>query len=129
MKREVIKHRKRKTEKMASSDLYSPDLSVVSEGGENTTEDEGGGGGGGPTAGSPPDANCSMPVPDWKEEYTVATATVCGMYLVFGLMCAFFGYRWGFVRVHHFYAMQEMNVEIFYFLSVSQAEEEGVCMS
>ena len=76
---------------MASSDLYSPDLSV-SDGGDNVT-----GGGEGATpgdpGGTPAATNCSMPVPDWKEEYNVATATICGMYLVFGLVCAFFGYR------------------------------------
>ncbi len=37
--------------------------------------------------------NCSLPPPAWAREYDVATATVCGMYLVFGLVCAFFGYR------------------------------------
>ncbi len=75
---------------MASSDLYSPDLSE-----DNVTSGDGGGDGegGDPTSPTSSATNCSMPVPDWKRDYNVATATICGMYLVFGVMCAFFGYR------------------------------------
>lgn len=38
--------------------------------------------------------NCSLPTPFFSHEtYNVVTATICMLYLFFGVFCAFFGYR------------------------------------
>ena len=79
---------------MENSDWYSPDLSSSTSGEDgnimpNTTQ-------------SPDDnvitssmQNCSLPSPILigNQDYNVVTATICGLYLVFGVVCTFFGYR------------------------------------
>ena len=85
---------------MANSDWYSPNDSYVLDEEDKTNNDS-----------SIDDvtslfpalvANCSLPSPpDWTGGGTtaeeagvrIATAVVCALYLVFGLVCIFFGYR------------------------------------
>jgi hypothetical protein len=38
--------------------------------------------------------NCSLPTPFFESsDYNVVTATICALYFMFGIFCAFFGYR------------------------------------
>ena len=38
--------------------------------------------------------NCSLPAPFFESsDYNVVTATICALYFMFGIFCAFFGYR------------------------------------
>ena len=85
---------------MENSDWYSPNLSTSDAGG-----DVGSGGGNAPnTTQSSPGGdivstssmqNCSLPSPVLisDQDYNVVTATICGLYLIFGVVCTFFGYR------------------------------------
>jgi len=87
---------------MANSDWYSPDLSAS----VSPAADENDGGSGvfnetfdvaseRPAAPTPEDgviSNCSFVT--WRRDYELTTAIVCGLYMVFALMCIFFGYRW-----------------------------------
>lgn len=39
-------------------------------------------------------ANCTFPTPtEMINEYNIVTATICGLYVFFGIFCALFGYR------------------------------------
>ena len=43
---------------------------------------------------NPAAENCSIPAPFFKSsDYNVVTATICALYFMFGVFCAFFGYR------------------------------------
>ncbi|TRY78762.1 hypothetical protein TCAL_09462 [Tigriopus californicus] len=77
---------------MANSDWVSPNLSVV------TPDQEAGGPANGSIGPSGGPTHCSLPAPIWTrpgppEALDTVTAVICGLYLVFGLVCTFFGYR------------------------------------
>lgn len=77
---------------MENSDWYSPNLSTTDQPSLNATLE-------------PPDvtktsspSNCTLPTPDllgmgFTFEEAVITGILCALYLVFGVVCAFFGYR------------------------------------
>ena len=72
---------------MENSDWISPNYSVIPP-----TADEDDAADRNITTVTTSATNCSMPYP-LARDYNVVTATICGLYFMFGVMCTFFGYR------------------------------------
>jgi hypothetical protein len=77
---------------MSNSDWISPNYSMIPPG--DADDDYGGADRNDTTIiTSIEDAtNCSMPYP-LSRGYNVVTATICGLYFMFAVLCTFFGYR------------------------------------
>ena len=77
---------------MANSDWISPNFSVTDDGNGSTSATPGTPGVT-PPGSIPAMTNCTLLPAPLAEDYNVVTATICGLYFMFGVVCTFFGYR------------------------------------
>ncbi len=81
---------------MANSDWISPNYSAIPPPGSEDDGSNGTAAGDVPTTTSTgvdvSATNCTIPYP-LARDYNVVTATICGLYFMFGIVCTFFGYR------------------------------------
>ena len=80
------------------SDWVSPNLSVIAN--ENPADNDGNSNATDGVDGGPTNVlvnNCSLPTPFWEQDQNtlnIVTASICGLYFMFGIVCTFVGYRY-----------------------------------